>query len=290
MNKITKLGLMGLLLLSVAACEKVTAGNVGIKVNLLGSEKGVQQEVLGPGRYWIGWNEELYKFPTFSQTVVWEAEQAIGFQTREGMNVDADIGITYSIDGEKVPQVFQRYRRGVDELTDVVIRNAVQDAMVNRSSPLDVKSVYGEGKVLLLTQVTDDVREKFAPEGINIESLSWRSEVQVPPQVLDAINATIEADQQSQRRRNEVASAKAEADKKIEEARGETESTKLRTAAEVDRITRSAEAQAKANEELAKSLTPELIRSQEIQAWDGKLPQFIGGDAPIPFISVNGGN
>lgn len=290
MNKITKLGLMGLLLLSVAACEKVTAGNVGIKVNLLGSEKGVQQEVLGPGRYWIGWNEELYKFPTFSQTVVWEAEQAIGFQTREGMNVDADIGITYSIDGEKVPQVFQRYRRGVDELTDVVIRNAVQDAMVNRSSPLDVKSVYGEGKVLLLTQVTDDVREKFAPEGINIESLSWRSEVRVPPQVLDAINATIEADQQSQRRRNEVASAKAEADKKIEEARGETESTKLRTAAEVDRITRSAEAQAKANEELAKSLTPELIRSQEIQAWDGKLPQFIGGDAPIPFISVNGGN
>lgn len=288
MNKLTRFGLMGLLLLSVAACEKVTAGNVGIKVNLLGSDKGVQQEVLGPGRYWIGWNEELYKFPTFSQTVVWEAEQAIGFQTREGMNVDADIGITYSIDGEKVPQVFQRYRRGVDELTDVVIRNAVQDAMVNRSSPLDVKSVYGEGKVLLLTQVTDDVREKFAPEGINIESLSWRSEVRVPPQVLDAINATIEADQQSQRRRNEVASAKAEADKKIEEARGETESTKLRTAAEVDRITRSAEAQAKANEELAKSLTAELIRSQEIQAWDGKLPIYMGGDSPIPFINVGG--
>jgi hypothetical protein len=62
----------------------------------------------------------------------------------------------------------------------------------------------------------------------------------------------------------------------------------MRTAAEVDRITRSAEAQAKANEELAKSLTAELIRSQEIQAWDGKLPVYMGGDSPIPFINVGG--
>jgi regulator of protease activity HflC (stomatin/prohibitin superfamily) len=264
---------------------------VGVKVKLLGDDKGVNtQEVLGPGRYWIGFNEELYVFPTFSQTTVWEGEQAIAFQTAEGMNVDADVGITYSIDADMVPAVFQRYRRGVDELTAIVLRNAVQDAMINRASPRTVKDVYGEGKVALLVQVLEDVRSQFDPLGIKVETLSWRSEVRVPETVKAAIDATIEADQQASRRRNEVASAKAEADKKIEEARGETESTKLRTAAEVDRITRSAEAQAKANEELAKSLTPELIRSQEIQAWDGKLPQFIGGDAPIPFISVNGGN
>ena len=291
MNKFVKFSLMALLLGSIAACSKVTAGNVGVKVKLLGDDKGVNtQEVLGPGRYWIGFNEELYVFPTFSQTTVWEGEQAIAFQTAEGMNVDADVGITYSIDADMVPAVFQRYRRGVDELTAIVLRNAVQDAMINRASPRTVKDVYGEGKVALLVQVLEDVRSQFDPLGIKVETLSWRSEVRVPETVKAAIDATIEADQQASRRRNEVASAKAEADKKIEEARGESESTKLRTGAEVDRITKSAEAQAQANRELAASLTPELIRSQEIQAWDGKLPQFIGGDAPIPFISVNGGN
>ena len=51
--------------------EKVEAGYVGIKVNMLGSDKGVDSEVLGVGRYWIGWNQELFKFPTFQQTVSW---------------------------------------------------------------------------------------------------------------------------------------------------------------------------------------------------------------------------
>ena len=47
--------------------RKVPAGNVGIKVYLLGGEKGVDAEQKGPGRYWIGWNEDLYLFPTYKQ-------------------------------------------------------------------------------------------------------------------------------------------------------------------------------------------------------------------------------
>ena len=54
-------------------CSKVEAGYVGVKVYLLGGSKGVDSEVVGVGRYWVGWNEELYKFPTFQQTVVWDA-------------------------------------------------------------------------------------------------------------------------------------------------------------------------------------------------------------------------
>jgi hypothetical protein len=36
-------------LLTLAACSKVPAGNVGIKVYLLGGDKGVDHEELGPG-------------------------------------------------------------------------------------------------------------------------------------------------------------------------------------------------------------------------------------------------
>lgn len=51
-------------------CSKVEAGHVGVKVYLLGRDKGVDSEVLGVGRYWIGWNEDLYLFPTYQQTKV----------------------------------------------------------------------------------------------------------------------------------------------------------------------------------------------------------------------------
>ena len=56
---------------SLAACSKVPAGHVGVKVYLLGSSKGVDTEELGVGRYWIGINEELYLFPTYMQNYTW---------------------------------------------------------------------------------------------------------------------------------------------------------------------------------------------------------------------------
>jgi prohibitin 2 len=46
-----------------------------------------------------------------------------------------------------------------------------------------------------------------------------------------------------------------------------------------------ADGQAKANAILNASLTPTLVQWQEIQKWDGKLPQVTGGASP--FVSLN---
>ena len=40
-------------------------------------------------------------------------------------------------------------------------------------------------------------------------------------------------------------------------------------------------AQADANQLLARSLTSDLIRYEQIQRWDGKLPLFSGGATPL---------
>ena len=50
------------------------------------------------------------------------------------------------------------------------------------------------------------------------------------------------------------------------QAEGDAQATRIR-----------AEAQAEANKLLAHSLTPELIRYQQLQRWDGRLPIFAGG-------------
>ena len=89
-----------LLLAAVAAgifavtsgCSKVPAGYVGVIVNLYGTEKGVNLQEVGTGRYWLTPNEELYKFPTFTQTVSWDGEQSMTFQTVEGMKVTCRSG------------------------------------------------------------------------------------------------------------------------------------------------------------------------------------------------------
>lgn len=274
--------LMSLLVASVAACSYVPNGNVGVKVYMLGGEKGVDTEVLGVGRYWIGWNEELYLFPTFMQNYVWTAgvdegsptDESISFQTADGMTANADIGISYSIDPEKISIIFQTYRRGVEEITDTFLRNMVRDALVKQASNKPIEYVYGAGKTELIAAVQEDVTAQVEKLGIMIEKIYWIGEIRLPTVVLDSINNKNAATQMAQQRQNEVAQAKAEADKKIEDARGQAES-----------ILRVAEAQAKANRLLADSLTSEFVQYQAITKWDGQLPKMTGS-AAVPFIDV----
>lgn len=264
----------------MSACSYVPAGNVGVKVYLLGGSKGVDTEVLSPGRYWIGWNESLYLFPTFTQNYVWTAgndegspnDESFSFQTVEGLSVNADIGISYSIVADKVPLVFQKYRRGVDEITDTYLRNMVRDSLVKRSSNLPMESVYGKGKTTLISEVEDEVRKQVSSFGISIEKIYWIGDLRLPESVVQALNAKIAATQKAQQRENEVAQAKAEADKRIEEARGEAESLKLKRS----------------------QITPELIKLKELEVqekaidkWDGVLPKLTGNS--IPMISLEMG-
>ena len=265
----------------LSACSYVPAGNVGVKVNLLGGEKGVDSEVLPVGRYWIGWNEELYLFPTYMQNYVWTADsregsendESFSFQTADGLTSTADIGISYSIDPNHVADIFQTYRRGIDEITDTFLRNMVRDALVKEASTKKIEYVYGSGKADLIAAVQKTVADQVSPLGIRVDKIYWIGEIRLPTTVRDSINAKSVATQMAEQRQNEVAQAKAEADKKIETARGEAES-----------LLRVAEAQAKANRLLADSLSPEFVQYQAITRWDGVLPKFTGSS--VPFVDI----
>lgn len=267
--------LLAALVLGLAACDKVPAGNVGIKVNLLGGEKGVEMEELGIGRYWIGWNEELYIFPTFTQNYTWTGEEAINFQTVEGMKVSADVGISYAIDANKVPIIFQKYRRGIDEITGVYIRNMVRDALVTIVSNQSIHSVYGAGKTDIIAAVEKQVRDQVGPLGINVERIYWAGELVLPEAVVESLNQKIRATQEAEQRENEVRGKRAEAQKKIEEAKGLAESILI-----------EAKSQAEANIIIAKSMTPELLEFKAIDRWDGVLPKMMSGSDTVPFIDV----
>jgi regulator of protease activity HflC (stomatin/prohibitin superfamily) len=271
-------------LLTLTACSKVPAGHVGIKFYLLGGAKGADTEELGAGRYWIGWNEELFLFPTFTQNHTWTREpidgdttdESITFQTDQGLSVNADVGISYTVDPTKVTMLFQKYRKGIDEITDVYLRNMVRDALVTSASTRQIETVYGAGKAELLADVERRVRDQVEPLGIKVERLYWAGDFRLPATVTAAIDAKIKATQFAQQRANEVAAAKAEADKAVEEARGVAESTLLKAKAEAEAIRVKGEALRE---------NPRLVELSAIEKWDGKLPQLVGSGA-VPFVTL----
>ena len=210
--KFKTIAILALSALTIAGCsyQKVPAGNVGVKVYLLGSDKGVDSEVVGVGRYFLTWNEELFLFPTFMQNICWtegmdpacgsENDESFTFQTVDGMSANADIGMAYHIDPEKVDVIFQTYRRGIDEISDVFLRNIVRDSLVKQSSNKNIEYVYGAGKAELIAAVEEDVRAQVAPQGIIIDKLSWMGDIRVPETVRASIDAKIEATQKAQQR------------------------------------------------------------------------------------------
>lgn len=276
MNKYFRFIIIMLATVMLTACSKVPSGYVGVKVYLLGGDKGVESEELGIGRYYIGMNEELYLFPTFTQNYVWTQDPAegspndesISFQTIEGMNVSADVGISYRINKTEVSTIFQKYRKGIDEITDVYLRNMVRDAFVAKASTLEVESVYGKGKSALLEAVEKRVRQQTEDLGIIIERIYFIGGLRLPQAVTKALDAKIAATQKAQQRENEVAEAKAEADKVRAKAAGEADAVRLAAQAEAERIT-----------SLGRSLrdNPEVVKLNFIQKWDGTLPKVMSG-------------
>lgn len=278
MKKIFKVLVLALFVVSMASCSKVPAGNVGVKFYLLGTSKGVDTEELSPGRYYIGINEELFLFPTFTQNYVWtssvdegsENDESFNFQDVDGLELNADVGITYHLDPTKVSSIFQKYKRGIEEITDVFLRNMVRDALVSASSKRDVEYIYGTGKTALLDEVQKAIELECEPLGIIVDKLYWIGRIKLPPAVKTAIDLKIKATQTAQQRENELREAEATAKIKIADARGESESIRLRAIAE-----------AEANVIVARSISKTLVDYEKVKRWDGKLPQVSGGGVPL---------
>lgn len=78
----------------LSACgDRVPAGHVGIKVDKYGDDRGVQAEVLKPGRYWTGPNTEVFAFPTFTQTDKWQAKSGDGDHVDQSITFQAAGGV-----------------------------------------------------------------------------------------------------------------------------------------------------------------------------------------------------
>lgn len=257
-----KLIIAASILAALTGCAKVPAGYKGVIVNLYGSDKGVSEDTVGVGRYFLGPNKELYLFPTFLQNFTWIKEEVITMQTSEGLSISTEAGITYQIKPENVVKVFQKYRLGIEEITNTFLRNMVRDAMNQVASTMTVEQIYGSRKETFIKTVNERVKQEALASGIDVDKIYLIGTFNLPPTVEASINSKIQATQNAMRVENEVATATAEAQK----------------------LLISSTAQAKANKIVADSITPEYIEYAAILKWDGKLPTVTSG--AVPFVSV----
>lgn len=263
--------LLGGMLLT--GCTRISPGEEGVMVHTMGSDRGVDGP-LAQGWYFTGLFTSIYSFPTFTQNYNWTEgnSEQITFSDANGLNMVTDIGISYHVDQEKVVPLFLKYRRGIDEITNIYLHNMVRDALIEEASKHPVEYIYGEGRPTVINNVQLAVQKQVAPIGIVVEKIYWIGKLGLPANVEASINAKNAAVQQAQQRENEVKTAEAQAQIEVAKATGEANA-----------ILTKAKAQAESNDILSKSLTPELVEYQKALKWNGELPQVQAGTASMLF-------
>jgi regulator of protease activity HflC (stomatin/prohibitin superfamily) len=288
--------LIAVLIVGCSTLMRIDAGHVGIRVRLAGSDRGVADMPVVTG--WVFYNpvtEQIIVFPTNVQNVVWSAsvqegrpvDESISFSSSEGVNVAADIGLSFHIDPSMAPKLYGRFRQNdMMILAHGYMRNVVREAFQEVASKMPVQEVYGSGKSKMLGDVTHKCRDAFGKDGIVIDQLTINGALRLPQNVADAINRAMEATQNAIQSENRVRQVKAEAEQAIAQASGQAEAARRKAQGEADALLIRARAEAMANETIRLSMTPAVLQYRMLEHWDGKLPQYNGG-GQIPMLTID---
>lgn len=241
----------------LAAVERIDAGCVGIKVNLVGGNRGVDDITECTG--WVMYMPlltEIHEFPVYTQVKDYEP---FAINAKDGSEFTVDPTFSYKVNSQKVPQIFRNYRRGLTELENGYLRNVIMDCYRNTANRFVSDSLISH-RPQFETEVQAMLNETLLKEGFEPQQLT--SNLNAPQSLKDAIDAKNKTTQEAIQSENKLRKAKAEAEAKII----------------------SAEAEKKANDLKASALTPLIIQQMYIEKWDGKLPTY--GQVPQLFQNI----
>lgn len=284
-----------MLAMLATGCTKIDKGYEGAKINTLGSDQGEIQTLDTGWHFFNPIKYDIIENPTFVQEYVWTKnaeegspnDESITFQSSNSLAFNADVGVSLALIPGKSGAMYERFHKTVDEIIRTNFRNSTRDAFNRVASSRNEEDIYGSGKKGFVEEVESEIRE-YWKDYFEIRKVYLIGKLDPPPQIREAISNKIKATQMAEQRRNEVEQSKAEANKKIEEARGVAQSQRLAADAKAYTILTEAKAEAESieliNKQLAKS--PNYVEYVKANRWDGMLPKFIGGDSPVPFISV----
>lgn len=270
------------IMFSSCGYERINAGHVGIKVNLYGSDKGVDDVTEVTGAQWYNpIKTEIYEFPTYVQNAIWTSDEREGSKhneefkltTKDGMEVKIDVSLNYLVAPQNSVKIFKKYRKPLNEVSNTVLRNYTRDGYNTAASSFTAEQIYSERQAFEKT-ADSLVKSILEPEGFTVEKLVLVNSVRLPKSITQSIEAKVKAKQIALQKEQELAQSRADAEKRIEKSRGIAEAMKV-----------EADAEKYAYEQKQKALTSLLVQQEMIEKWDGKLPVY--GEVPTLFRNVS---
>ena len=274
------IGVVSLIMMTLLlnSCERIDAGHVGVKVNMYGDKKGVDDitEVTG----WVFYDpftQKIYEFPTFVQHKEYvkteDMDESFIVNSKDGSEFHVSPIVNYSIKREMVPYIFGKYRRELTEIEKGFLKTAVYDAFRLATNKYTADELIGNRQTYEI-EVRRILEEQLVKEGFTIQQFT--SNLVYPETFKNAINAKNNSVQLALKAENDVKTAEAEAKIKVAQAEGDAKSMLTR-----------AKAEAESYKLKQTTLTDLLIQQQWIEAWKhggSQVPTYIGGEGGQRFM------
>ncbi|MFN8439343.1 MAG: prohibitin family protein [Caldilineaceae bacterium] len=214
-------------------------------------------------------------------------DDSVKVQSSEGQQVNLDVVIQYQVNRDEAGALYQDWAgQDISVVEDRVVRAYTRSAVPEIAALYGWEEITASKRAEISKRITDNLAEEFALRHLVLVSFGIR-EVHLPDSLQQALNTKIQAQQQAEQQKYQLEQAKVQAEQARVTAEGQAEAVKAQAEGEAAAIRVRAQAQAEANQAIAKSLTSELIRYQQMQRWDGKLPVFQGASA-MPWIDASG--
>ena len=259
------------------SCERIDAGHVGVKVNMYGTGKGVGDVTECTG--WVFYNPistKIYEFPTFMQHKEYvkteDEDNSFIVNSKDGSEFHVSPIINYSIQREKVPAIFSKYRRELSEIGDGFLKTTIYDAFRMTANSYTAEELISNRQIFEI-KVRATLDSNLIKEGFIISQLT--SNLGYPETFKKAIEAKNNAVQQSLTAENQVKTAEAQSKIKIATAEGNAQA-----------LLANARAEAESNKLRQSTLTPMLLQQMWINKWNGALPSTQLGSGSNTMYSI----
>jgi hypothetical protein len=230
------------------AIEKVDAGNKGLKVNLIGNQRGVSSYQYKTG--WVlynTWTEQMLEFPIYQQHIEYDDQSVI---LKGGFSTTIKPTFNYSLREDAIGDMFVNLRRPISDVEHGWLKNAIIGAVNDVSNTWEVDSIFNHRQAFEAAIVAE----------CNIRLSKWFNVSQlrtniVPPEALqESIIAKTKAIQQAEASRQQAIAAKADGERKVAVARADSAETVINAAAK-----------AKAMELTQQKLTPLYVEFKKVE-------------------------
>lgn len=258
MVKLTASGIAALIfLIAVYAywpLVSVPAGHMGV-VTLFGN---VMEQPLPPGLHLF--NPLAHVINMDVRQYSYKVDGEVG--TRDLQSVHGQVVVNYHPTPETVAKLYGKF--GVKYM-DIIISPAVQDRMKSVTPHFDAQELVtkrADASRQIKSAVIDAVRERSV--GLLVIDDVVVSDFGFAQSFKKAIEEKQVAEQLALKAERDLQRIKVEAEQQIATAKAQAESFRLQSL----------------------QITPQMIQMESIKKWDGKLPTYVGGGGPLPFINV----